>query len=1150
MAKKPQPKPQFNQSQLQAIDIRHKNTLVSASAGTGKTTVMIERLFRMVKDDDVDLSQVVVVTFTKLAANQMKEKLTTKLTNERDNPKVLAQLEKIDSCAISTLHSFCGNLLRNYFYVVDVDPNYTMLDDVALKNVQTQCFKQVLEGYYQADDETFDNLYKIYSPKRSDDEFVQAMIDLYDKSRAQVDFFAWYDKVRENYLHFEGSPLEQALNSNLLRAANSVRNQWLDYASQGAACGLDFYVDACQHNADICAFAPTNTFRQNFQLLQNVTFASLPRSNSKDWKTVTDDVRDRLNTQYRSFVKECQNLFGAYVDFGQDEATYDQLLDQTAQMTAYIDKAVELLLRFDTLFADTKRKNGVVDFSDLEHFALKILADEKVRSEVQSQYKYVFVDEYQDTNEVQDYIINLLVGNNRLFLVGDVKQSIYGFRGCTPNNFADKQVKFSTDPSCNYVELNQNYRSDNKILNLANLVMQDVMTEDFGKINYRKTSMLRGLFRFKNTKLSPVAIDVAQTSRQPSSQNQPMGTYDLTQPTEETCDEVRLQGLAVAHRIQQLMGSTYVNEETGASRTITYQDIAILSRAKGDYAFQIFNVLLEKNIPVVGSFKMKGLKNKEVRTLISLLRVVDNPHNDVAFVAVLLSPLCGLTEQQLAQIKIATASQKQPFYNRAKAYVQDHNDEITTKLNDLFDKVENYRLFSYGATVDQLLIEVVASTNFHLHVSGLPNASLRVKKMYEFIDQIKDKHYSQSIDKFLQFLDETSFEGEMDDEGANVSAVKFMTMHASKGLEFPVVIIVGANRGIKADNEVITYDANVGLAMDYFNFESGIKAPSLGKFATNQIKRMLNKAEELRLLYVALTRAQNHLVITLANDDYEVWTSKRDAIQDASCFAQWLVPPVAKYLGGFTDGARRDGICVSFLDATRLEDVEGNEQSFLCNQSKDVDAALANLAYVYPHTHQIVPSKITSSTLDGHFFNLKDRQESQGLTWQPLVDEVDKMQLGTAYHKVYETISYDANLQQIQAHLDSLLQQNLITKQVYDQLDVHLIYNTLSNPTFKQIVASGKAYHEVPFLTQTEYNRFYDEGGNAPTLLQGIIDLLVVGQSKATIVDFKYVSNSYNLADRYKKQLQSYKYAVQKILQMDVDCYLLSISDNKLIKVD
>lgn len=1151
MPKKKPTNTQFNTSQQQAIDIRHKNTLVSASAGTGKTTVMIERLFRMIKEDGVDLSQVVVVTFTKLAANQMREKLTNKLTSERGNPTVFQQLEKIDSCAISTLHSFCGNLLRNYFYVVDVNPNYTVLDEHGLTNIKMQCFKQVLEEYYQAEDAVFDNLYKIYSPKRNDSEFVEAMLKLYDKSRAQADFFGWYQKARLNYAQFEGNPLEDAFNKLFLNAANAMRNQWLSFASQGAEYGLAFYVDACQFNADQCSFAPTNTFRQNFQLLQNATFSSIPKSNAKEWKVVCDEVKNKLNSQYRAYVKECQRFLGEYVDFDQPDVTYDQLLDQTAQMVAYTDKAVELLQCFDTVFAEAKRKSGVVDFADLEHFTLKILADSKCLAEIRSQYKYIFVDEYQDTNEVQDKIINALMGvDNRLFLVGDVKQSIYGFRGCTPNNFAEKQQRFSSDPSCNYVELNQNYRSDNKILNFVNVVMQDVMTDDFGKINYRKTSMLSGLFKFKNNKLPPVSIDVAQASTQTSSKSSASQVYDITQGADETCDEVRMQGLCVAHRIQQLVGSTYVNQDTGEKRTITYKDIAILSRAKGQYALEIFNVLLEKNIPVAGSFKMQGLNNKEVRTLISLLRVIDNPHNDVAFVDVLLSPFCGLTEQQLAQVKIATGKEKQPFYTRAQLYAQSYNDEITVKLNEIFANINHYRLFSYGATVDQLLLEIVASTNFHLYVSSLPNASLRVKKLYEFIDQVKDKHYSQSIDKFLQFLDETSFDGEMEEEGANVSAVRFMTMHASKGLEFPVVFIVGANRGIKADNDVITYDANIGLALGYFDFENSIKAPSLGKLATNKIKRMYDKAEELRLLYVALTRAQNHLVITLANDHYEEWNSKNFVIQDASCFAQWIVPAVNKYLAGFYGGAQHNGICVSYVDADSLDTTTSNQSTLLCNQSQDLEAALAKLAYVYPYKHQVVPSKITSSTLDGHFFNLKEQDSQDGITWQPLVDDVDKMQLGTAYHKVYETVDYNANLHQIKQHIDNLVQQKLIDQAIQPHLDANLIYQTLSNPTFKQIVSSGKVYHEAPFLVQTEYNRFVDEGSDAPTLLQGIVDLLVVGKDKATIVDFKYVSNSYNLAERYKKQLQSYKYAVQKILHMDVDCYLLSIADNKLIKVD
>ncbi len=1145
----------FNTSQQLAINSRHKSTLVSASAGTGKTTVMIERLFQMIKQDNVDLSQVVVVTFTKLAANQMKEKLTGKLMKERDNPAVLQQLEKIDNCIISTLHSFCGNLLRNYFYVVDIDPNYTMLDDYSLKNLKIQCLKKVLEDYYQSDDQVFDNLYKIYSANRNDELLIEEIVKLHDKSCSFVDFYDWYKHVRENGLHFEGSPLEQQFNAFLISTLIYIRNQWLDCADVGKLNGLNFYVNICQENADLFSVAPTNTFRQNYQLVKQIVgnVKGLPNRRSKEWKVVDDNTKETLIDMFSAIKEECQKSIKVYVDFDSD-VTFDQLVEQSAQMTEYADKFVEVLQRFDNVFAQTKRQSGVVDFSDLEHFALKILNDEHCLAEIQAQYKYVFVDEHQDTNPLQAAIINKLVGNNRLFLVGDVKQSIYGFRGCTPNNFADSSKDFQQDATCEYVELNQNYRSDDKILNFVNTVMSGVMTEDFGKINYEQTSLFKAFRKLKGkSELQPVLIDVISKPKAENKQAEAeQQIYNIDQPISDTFDKVRAEGLAIAHRIQQLVGSTYVDEsgDVPVSKTIGYSDIAILSRSKGDYAINLYNVLLEKNIPVVGSFSMKGLKNKEVRLLVSLLRVIDNPHNDVAFVGVLLSHLGNLSEQQLAHVKISTGYEKQSFYLRATAYAQSHDDEIAQKLNSVLTQIETYRLFSYGATVDQLLLEVVASTNYHLHVSGLPNASLRVKKMYEFIDQIKDKHYSQSIDKFLQFLDETAFEDELDDDSSQISAVKFMTMHASKGLEFPVVFIVGATRHFKADTDTAVYDADFGITFNYYDFDNRIKSNSLVATATRFLKQKANLAEELRLLYVALTRAQKYLIITLPEDNYANELAGKKPLNAVNCYAPWLLTAVGKHVKKFADGQYNNGIMVSFLDESKYQEDGAKEQQLLATQSQDLDQALSKLAYVYPYTHQIVPSKLASSTLDAHYFDLKEGQQEGNVTWQPLASDDIRMLLGTAYHKVYETINYDADASQIATHLQTLVNQRLIDEQIAAKIDINLIYQTLSNPTFKQIVSSGKVYHEVPFLTQTEYSRFVEDGSDASTLLQGIIDLLVVGNDKAIIVDFKYTSNSYKLEERYTKQLQSYRFAVEKILNLPVDSYLLSIADNKLIKLN
>ncbi|MBO5866842.1 MAG: UvrD-helicase domain-containing protein, partial [Clostridia bacterium] len=493
----------LNEDQKEVVACRDKSTIVSASAGTGKTTTMIKRLLKMVVYDKVDLSKVVVVTFTKLAANNMREKLAEKFmelskkfanTNQMEMlQRVVEQTEKLDNCAISTLHSFCATLLRNYFHVVDIDPSFTMLDDYALSNLKNKCIKKVLEDYYNADDEVFDKLFKIYATKRNDTNFVKEVLRLYEKSRTHVDFYQWYQDVRNSSLNFKGSKLETEFNKMLSNILQDLHKQWLHCADIGKQYGVNFYVEACQDWANLFSASPDNTFEQNFTIarkyVEGCKKISIPRSNENKWrKLVSDDVIAMLVGRYQDLKKESASKLNPYVDF-EEGITYDQLLEQSAQMVVYIDKFMEVLQRFDDLFADEKRKMGVVDFNDLEHFALAILKNQECNEEIRTQYPYIFVDEHQDTNPVQAEIIKQLAGDNVLFLVGDVKQSIYGFRGCTPQNFVDSIKEFQQDPNRKYVELNQNYRSHKGILNFVNVLMDGVMTEDFGGLDYNNTSM-------------------------------------------------------------------------------------------------------------------------------------------------------------------------------------------------------------------------------------------------------------------------------------------------------------------------------------------------------------------------------------------------------------------------------------------------------------------------------------------------------------------------------------------------------------------------------------------------------------------------------------------------------------------------------------
>lgn len=1128
----------YTPQQQSVIDYRGGNMLVSASAGTGKTTVMIERIAALI-EDGADVSELAVVTFTNLAAAEMKKRLSDKLAENRQSKRMVEQLERIDNASISTLHSFCSELLRNWFYVADVDPAFSILDDMTVASLQKQALDDVFLEYFAAKDKEFRRIYKIFSTHRSEDNFRETVTSLYNFARCLENFDTWYAEKRANFTeNSPKNPVILALLYDINQTLADYENQLRFLAERCTDAGLGGFAEVCAVNADNLLHLDRTDLQTALFSLAKFNMATLPRRDpNKDFgadkiteeliRNDFDDVNESLKKYKDKYENLCRGL------------TVDELWKETCAATLVTDKLVEVMQRFDAAYFALKKQRGGLDFNDLEHLTLQILEDAEAAEQIRNRYKYVFVDEYQDINPVQESIIAKLSQGAQLFFVGDVKQSIYGFRGCEPTIFLQKYHLYKCGKG-KVVELNANFRSNNEILKFVNEVFCRIMSLNFGKVNYRDTAQLSGV---KAPCLAAPSVQIDLVLKGEKSDSEVEEIYDVTQDGE--IGGGATQGELIVKRISEYVGLAYVDKK-GETKNIGYGDIVILMRSMKDRAADVYSALVEHNIPVTANLKATAYANKEVRDLITLLRVIDNPYCDVYVAGLCLSPIGGFDESQLAQIKIATQDKpRTAFYTRMRLYAERKPKSIIgQKISALFNVVEQLRFYSYGATVDELALKVLEMTEYHLYVQGLPNGGLRLRKMYAFVDGLKGANYAQSVDKFLAYLDETAEEAS--DEGlAGSDAVRIMTMHASKGLEFPVVILAGLETTFNTKRPKVERNVELGIASRYYDLDAMRVANTLGTAACSVVNLVKLKEEEMRLLYVAMTRAEFALDVVGTISQKQLDSSVIRRPSAANSHLDWILTYLRLRYGNFLQAKTEEKITV----VDHLQPLEhAAPHDLLCPQYTDSGAVEEAIGWVYPFKAQTeMPSKIVSSALDKEYLDVDETRADFVLE-----DNADRNFVGTAYHKVLQYVDYDADKAEISRTIEFLVNNYKIDKDYADKLSVDTIYDTLNNADLRKLMAQGRVFHELPFMLYAPYNEVaVDKRFTDQVMLQGVIDLLVLGEGRAVVVDFKYTTHSEKVREKYRAQLASYRLAVQQICGIqDVKCYVLSIEDNKLIEMD
>lgn len=1211
----------WTEEQKAAIETRKCNLLIAAAAGSGKTAVLVERIIRIITNEEnpVDIDRLLVVTFTSAAAAEMRERIAaaiTKALETNPNSKNLQkQLTLLSRANITTMHSFCLDVIKNNFHVIDLDPGFRILDETEGVLLKTEVLDELFEDKYEAEEDEFLNLIDAYSDSRSDKKLKDIVLDLYRFSMSGP----WPERwLKEKADEFNISTKDELFKSNWINVLMESLNLQID----GFINALEKAIYLCKNTGGLEPYLENLDLDMSFLL--NVreaiakdfdeTYKVLSSMNFSKLKTVRKNTVEDVDAQQR--VKDIRNTIKKSIGKLKDDIfcmSSDDMLIAIKKSYPYMKVLTELVIEFEDRFTKAKKKKGTLDFNDLEHLCLKILTSENgnVAEGYKEYFDEVLVDEYQDSNNVQEAIIDLVSrkysDNPNVFMVGDVKQSIYRFRQAKPELFLDKYNKYSIDEGNNRkIQLYKNFRSRLEVINGVNYIFKQLMSKTVGELEYTDDEALNLGANYKEVKdeESIVGGDIELNILDKSEIKEEENETDINED-EEDIGAVNLEAKIVANRIKELLSENngkrfkVLDKHTGEYRPVKYQDIVILLRATKNWSEVFLDELGAEGIPAYADTGSGYFESIEIRTIMSLLKVIDNPMQDVPLIALLRSPIMNFSVDELGDIRLFNKDKY--FYENIKEIAQSDysNDILKGKCSKFLIKLEEWREKSIYTPIDEFIWYLYMDTAYYGYVGAMPNGVLRQANLRVLFQRAKQ--YEQTSFKglfnFVNFINKLrKSSGDMGSAkilGENEDVVRIMSIHKSKGLEFPIVFLAGTGKqfNLRDLNNNILYHEELGLGPDLVDLNRRISYSTLAKEAIKQRIKLETLSEEMRILYVAFTRAKEKLIISGAVSNLEKWVNKccsaasldKDVIQSSEVlkgksYLDWIGMAVCKHRDG--EELRNIIGAVDIPIKTDLStwktniwtkhqlvvdennkpvDENENSDSLIDSEIKAVDKEIERrlgFKYKFAATTNMKSNfsvsdlkkknyeeieEILSENLFKEKIELKPKflQEEKGLT---------SAERGTAMHFVMQKLDFSRvkTMEQIKQQLKELVDDELLSKEEFKTIRVSKIFNFFKSNLGKRLLTAydngNEIYKELPFFTEISPldvdNTLPDDIKDEKVRLQGVIDCFFYEGDNIVLIDYKtdYVEfgNEEEMISKYKIQINYYKSALKKITGKEV----------------
>ncbi|MBT2260639.1 helicase-exonuclease AddAB subunit AddA [Bacillus safensis] len=1227
------PKPNnstWTDDQWEAIVSEGQDILVAAAAGSGKTAVLVERLIRKMTrpEDPVDVDRLLVVTFTNASAAEMKHRITEALEKElAKNPGSLhmrRQLSLMNRANISTLHSFCLQVLRTFYYEIDLDPGFRLADQTEGELLGDEVLDELFDDEYKAGKPAFFELVDRYTSDRHDldlqwlvkriyefsrshpspEQWMRAFLSLYDvDAQTKVEQLPFYPYIKEDLSLVFRSCLE------LLERALALSKE-----PGGPAPRAENFIDDLEQINELIRHQ--DDFEKLYELLPNINFKRLKTCKGDEYDPVLLEKATDARNQAK---KQLEKLKDEY--FMRSPA---QHLKSLAEMKPVIETLVELVIQFGQRFERAKQEKSIVDFSDLEHYCLRILAEQDAEGNLieteaakyyQQQFEEVLVDEYQDTNLVQETILRLVskgehAAEGNLFMVGDVKQSIYRFRLAEPMLFLNKYKQFTPDgkETGKRIDLNKNFRSRSDVLDSTNFLFKQLMGETVGEIDYDEQAELKLGASYPESEDTTTEMLLVHLDQQEAE----------TDEEREELETVQLEARVIAKKIRELVEQPFqvYDAKQQMTRNLQYRDIVILLRSM-PWAPQMMEELKKQGIPVYANLSSGYFEATEVSVILSLLKVIDNPYQDIPLAAVLRSPIVHLDENEMALIR--TSDKKGTYYDAVKAFMSvTHSDHPTCKkLERFFRLLRKWRDFSMNHSVAELIWEVYRDTQYLDYVGGMPGGKQRQANLRALYDRAKqyEKAAFRGLFRFLRFIERMQERG--DDLGAaktfseTEDVVRMMTIHSSKGLEFPVVFTAGLGRNFNMMdlNQSYLLDKELGFGSKYIHPELRISYATLPLVAMKKKMRKELLSEELRVLYVALTRAKEKLFLVGSVKNQVKALSKW---QNAATGEDWLLPDFERYQSktyldfigpalirhqamssileetGDVVLSHPSAFTISFTQASDLlkedmslekkqqdEVVQALMEGLPVEKYGDADEKVAErLSWRYPY---LAASQVGTKQSVSEIKRMKEIQDEYSVPSSLRKDRatmydrpafmkkktLTAAEQGTAMHTVMQHIALpsDEPFDEIRIHqlLDSLQQRDLLTDEQVQSIDQEGIAAFFSTSIGQKLRKADWVKREVSFSMVLPVKEVYShiDAEGEPVLIQGMIDCLFETDGKLYLLDYKTdrVQGRYTdgleaavpiLKKRYETQIALYAKAVERLTNRKLEEKILYFFDGNL----
>lgn len=1163
--------------QLLAINLRQFNLLVAAAAGSGKTAVLVERVIQLILRDKVDIDQMLVVTFTKAAASEMRERISHALLETLHQPgphvqHIRRQLTRMNRSSISTLHSFCTEVIRRYYHLAQVDPVFKVADQNEAELMRLEAVDAVLEAAYEAASPEFLGLVEMFSTGKSDRAFRDLLLQMYEFMQSQPQPRIWLQEHLNSYSLDTEALADSAWVKSLMESAGvQVAAAQERFAAAIGVCqrpgGPEPYITALQQDmeaADALMQALARGADDLYRALRSISHARLRavRGGDEDLKVAAKALRE----EGKNLIKALQKGISS-----KSLAEWSQELNQ---LYPYLQQLDELLQSLFREYRSRKTDKGVLDFNDLEHLALQILQDPQAAAEYRQRFEYIFVDEYQDSNLVQESLLNCIARSDNLFMVGDVKQSIYRFRLADPGLFLEKYRLYQNEllPNCQRVDLKMNFRSQPGIIAVVNHVFAHIMNRHVGELEYNEEAFLHNGLYLPDEAAAPVTV--ALIDDEPG---------NSLLEGEEDRGQVNREARVVARAIKEIIGQSVYDPAIEGYRPLQYRDVVVLLRATRNWSAEFMEVFAEMGIPAYADVNTGYFGAVEVEVMLNLLKIVDNHYQDIPLLSVLRSPLFGLSSAELIAIRLEKP--QAAFYEAFEAYSLRSADPLADRVREIRARLSAWRREARYLPVDQLIWQLYAQTGYYYYAAALPGGAQRQANLRILAERARQFENTslRGLYNFIRFV-ENLLAGNRDLEtarilGENDNVVRVMSVHKSKGLEFPVVFVAGLGRSFNLSDSraPLVMHKQLGLGSRYVNLISRRRSETIASLAIKEQLRLESLSEEMRILYVAMTRAQSRLFMvgTVKNLARKAASWQRPLgryeLSQAKGIMDWLGPLWLRHPDG---KALRDCLEEPFqLEACpeevrwQLEVFKSGELISLERQRHSLqeqvlaglaaaadprgealdESIAAQLSWRYPHEGAArLPSKLTVTQLKKAqigpqayystipslnkrplFMSRQEKGQAPALT---------AAQRGSILHYVMQQVDF-ANTDRagLQAQLGAMVEADMLTPLEAASVDLEKINNFFASTLGKRILQASRVFREAGFNQLVEAGQVL---ANAPApkeklLLQGVIDLYFEEAGGLVVVDYKTdritPQNRNKLIEQYRTQVEVYCRALQTI---------------------